>query len=119
LGDVDLGSVDAESHKRLAESFVKTPQATAAAQLRKTQFLGRKGARKSALFSQLQSLFHDVGHLRTRVILLTFDQYAWSALRQYKEAGLLSEQAHANAWQFTSTILGRRGQFRTEFVAAL
>lgn len=104
LGNLDLGSVDAESDKRLAEYFVKTPQATAAVRLRKTQFLGRKGAGKSALFSQLQSLFHDAGHHRTRVILLTPDQYAWGALRQYKETGLLSEQAHANAWQFTIAV---------------
>ncbi len=104
LGNIDLGSVDAESDKRLAEYFVKTPQATAAVRLRKTQFLGRKGAGKSALFSQLQSLFHESGSHRTRVILLTPDQYAWGALRQYKETGLLSEQAHANAWQFTIAV---------------
>jgi len=104
LGEVDLGSVDAESDARLAEYFVKTPQATVATQLRKTQFLGRKGAGKSALFSQLQSLFHSSGQLRTRVVLLTPDQYAWGALRQYKEFGLLPEQAHANAWQFTIAV---------------
>ena len=44
LDDLDLGSVDAESDKRLAEYFVTTPQATAAVKLQKSHFLGRKGA---------------------------------------------------------------------------
>lgn len=104
IGNVDLGAVDAESDRRLADYFVTTPQATAAATLARTQFLGRKGSGKSALFSQLQTLFREAGHFKNRVVHLTPDQYAWSALRQYKESGLLSEQAHANAWQFTIAV---------------
>jgi len=104
IDDVDLGAVDAESDKRLAEYFLTTPQATAAVKLRKSHFLGRKGAGKSALFSQLRSLFRKAGHEKVRVILLTPNEYAWSALRQYKESGLLSEQAHANAWKFTIAV---------------
>jgi hypothetical protein len=104
LGYVDLGAVDAESDKRLGEYFVTTPQAKAALELRKSHFLGRKGAGKSALFTQLGSLFIKAGHTKLRVIPITPNEYAWSALRQYKEAGLLSEQAHANAWKFTIAV---------------
>jgi hypothetical protein len=104
LGDIDLGAVDAESDKRLGEYFVTTPQVKAAVQLRKSHFLGRKGAGKSALFSQLGSLFIKAGKTKVRVVLLTPDEYAWSALRKYKEAGLLPEQAHASAWKFTIAV---------------
>ena len=104
LADIDLGSVDAESDKRLGEYFVTTPQAKKAVQLRKSHFLGRKGAGKSALFSQLRSLFTKAGHTKVRIVSLTPDEYAWSALRRYKETGLLPEQAHANAWKFTIAV---------------
>jgi hypothetical protein len=104
LGDIDLGTVDAESDRKLGQYFITTPQAKAAVKLRKTQFLGRKGAGKSALFSQLDALFQKAGHHKSRVILMTPDQYAWGALRQYKEAGLLAEQAHSNAWEFTIAV---------------
>lgn len=104
LGDVDLGAVDAESDKRLGEYFVTTPQAKATPELRKSHFLGRKGAGKSALFTQLRSLFIKAGHTKLRVIPITPNEYPWSALRQYKEAGLLSEQARANAWKFTIAV---------------
>ncbi len=104
LKDIDLGAVDAESDRRLAEYFVTTPQATAALELRKSHFLGRKGAGKSALFTQLNSLFRKAGHNKIRVISLTPNEYAWSALRNYKESGLLPEQAHANAWKFTIAV---------------
>jgi hypothetical protein len=56
------------------------------------------------LFSQLGSLLQKAGHYKTRVIALTPDQYARRALRQYKETGLLSEQARANAWKFTVAV---------------
>ena len=36
--------------------------------------------------------------------MITPDQYSWSALREYREAGLPPEQAHANAWKFTLAI---------------
>ena len=32
------------------------------------------------------------------------DQYAWSALKEYKEQGILAEQAHTNAWKLTLAI---------------
>lgn len=35
------------------------------------------------------------------VIPITPDQYSWSVLKDYKESGILPEQAHTNAWRFT------------------
>lgn len=104
LKDVQLGAPDAEADRRLATYFLNTPHVEAALQLRRTLFLGRKGAGKSALFTQFPRLVSEAGHKTTKVILVTPDQYAWSALRQYQEAGLLPEQAHANAWKFTLAI---------------
>lgn len=57
LGDIDLGTVDAESDRKLGQYFITTPQAKAAVKLRKTQFLGRKGAGKSALFRSSMHYF--------------------------------------------------------------
>ena len=104
LRDVQIGTPDAEADRRLASYFLRTPHVEAALQLRRTLFLGRKGAGKSALFTQLPRLVAEAGHQATKVILVTPDQYAWNALRQYQEAGLLPEQAHANAWKFTLAI---------------
>ncbi|WP_313603794.1 P-loop ATPase, Sll1717 family [Comamonas jiangduensis] len=104
LRDVQLGTPDAEADRRLANYFLRTPHVEAALQLRRTLFLGRKGAGKSALFTQLPRLVAEAGHSSTKVISVTPDQYAWNALREYQEAGLLPEQAHANAWKFTLAI---------------
>lgn len=104
LADVHIGTPDAEADRRLAAYFLKTPYVDAALQLRRTLFLGRKGAGKSALFTQLPRLVNEAGHTATKVILVTPDQYAWNALREYQERGLLPEQAHANAWKFTLAI---------------
>lgn len=104
LKDVQIGTPDAEADRRLASYFLRTPHVEAALQLRRTLFLGRKGAGKSALFTQLPRLIAEAGHQSTKVISVTPDQYAWNALRQYQEAGLLPEQAHANAWKFTLAI---------------
>lgn len=104
LRHVQLGTPDAEADRRLASYFLRTPHVEAALQLRRTLFLGRKGAGKSALFTQLPRLVDEAGHRATKVISVTPDQYAWNALSQYKEAGLLPEQAHANAWKFTLAI---------------
>lgn len=104
LADVQLGAPDAEADKRLANYFLTTPHVEAALHLRRTLFLGRKGAGKSALFTQLPRLVAEAGHPNTKIILVTPDQYAWSALREYQEGGLLPEQAHANAWKFTLAI---------------
>lgn len=104
LASVQLGAPDAEADRRLAAYFLKTPYVDSALQLRRTLFLGRKGAGKSALFTQLPRLVAEAGFAETKVILVTPDQYAWNALREYKEAGILPEQAHANAWKFTLAI---------------
>ncbi len=104
LADVQLGTPDAEADRRLAAYFLKTPHVDAALQLRRTLFLGRKGAGKSALFTQLPRLVREAGYTSAKVILVTPDQYAWNALREYQERGLLPEQAHANAWKFTLAI---------------
>ncbi len=104
LRDVQVGTPDAEADRRLATYFLRTPHVEAALQLRRTLFLGRKGAGKSALFTQLPRLVAEAGHQATKVISVTPDQYAWNALRQYQETGLLPEQAHSNAWKFTLAI---------------
>lgn len=104
LAEVQLGAPDAEADKRLAHYFLSTPHVGAALKLRRTMFLGRKGAGKSALFTQLPRLVTEAGYGNSKVILVTPDQYAWSALREYQESGLLPEQAHANAWKFTLAI---------------
>ena len=104
LADIDLGSVDAEADRRLSEYFVKTPYVDSALSVRRSHYLGRKGSGKSALFTQLDRLISEAGFESTRVLKVTPDQYAWNALRQYQEQGLLPEQAHANAWKFTIAI---------------
>lgn len=103
LRDVDLGGFDAESDYKLAEDFVATQFVEAAVEGRRTLFLGRKGSGKSALFSQLPRLLREAGRT-TAVVPVTPDQYAWSALKQYQEQGLLPEQAHTNAWKLTLAI---------------
>lgn len=37
-------------------------------------------------------------------ISMSPDQYAWGALKEYKEQGILAEQAHTNAWKLTLAI---------------
>jgi hypothetical protein len=104
FANFELGAPDAEADRRLASYFVKTPYVESALHLRRSLYLGRKGAGKSALFTQLARLIREAGFVDTKVLLITPDQYSWSALREYKEAGLLPEQAHANAWKFTLAI---------------
>lgn len=103
LEDVDFGSVDAESDPRLGDYFVETPYMNSALKGRKTQILGRKGSGKSALFTQIPTLAHRINP-DTSVVLITPDNYAWSALKQYREQGLLIEHAHTNAWKFTLIV---------------
>lgn len=100
----ELGAPDAEADRRLASYFVKTPYVDSALRLRRSLYLGRKGAGKSALFTQLPRLIREAEFLDTKVISITPDQYSWNALREYQESGLLPEQAHANAWKFTLAI---------------
>jgi hypothetical protein len=104
LGDIDLGSADAESDRRLSDYFVKTPYVESALSIARSHFLGSKGSGKSALFTQLERLFREAGYANLRVLKMTPDQYAWHALRQYDEQGLLPEHAHTNAWKFTIAI---------------
>jgi energy-coupling factor transporter ATP-binding protein EcfA2 len=104
LRDVDLGGIDAESDKRLGDYFVSTPYVRSVYDGKRTLFLGRKGAGKSAVFAQLDRVLKDAALSETIVIRVTPDQYAWSALRSYTEQGILPEQAHTNAWKLTLAI---------------
>ena len=104
MKDLDFGAVDAEADQRLAEYFVNTPQVAEAIRFRSAHFIGRKGSGKSAIFTQLPRLSRDKYGDKISVSLMTPDQYAWGALREYEERGLLSEQAHTNAWKFTIAV---------------
>ncbi|HWA67820.1 MAG TPA: hypothetical protein VG899_15770 [Mycobacteriales bacterium] len=101
---IDLGGIDAESDPRLEAYFVETPYVQSALQGRRTLFLGRKGSGKSALFRELPRLAAAHATDDQAVLAVRPDQYAWSALREYKEQGLLSEQAHTNAWKLTLAV---------------
>jgi hypothetical protein len=101
VGDVDLGSIDAESDYKLEEYFVTTPYVQTALTGRRRLFLGYKGSGKSALFSQLPRLLHADGY---EVVSITPDQYAWAALKEYRELGIQPEQAHTNAWKLTLAV---------------
>lgn len=103
VGSLDLGGIDAESDFGLDEYFVTTPYVHSALDGRRTQFLGRKGSGKSALFRHIPRLA-EARDPRLVVIPITPDQYAWSALKQYEEQGLLPEHAHTNAWKFTLIV---------------
>jgi hypothetical protein len=100
LGDIDLGELDAEADTDLPKYFVRTPYVEEAVAGRASLFLGRKGSGKSGVFTQLPRLLHEADRA-VEVLRVTPDQYAWSALKQYSELGLLPEQAHTNAWKFS------------------
>ena len=104
LADIDLGGIDAESDPRLEEYFVTTPYVHNAFSGRRSLFLGRKGSGKSALFTQLPRLASTLDSPDRSVALLTPDQYSWSALKKYREQGLLDEHAHTNAWKLSLAI---------------
>ncbi len=105
LADIDLGGTDAEADTRLAEDFVRTGYVDSAVNGPQTLFLGRKGSGKSALFAQLPTLLSEAEpSSSTLVVQITPDQYAWAALKQYEELGLLREQAHTNAWRLTVAL---------------
>lgn len=104
LADIDLGSADAESDDRLGEYFVSTGYVLEALNGDKTIFLGRKGAGKTALFRQLPDLYRAEGRAELITISMSPDQYAWGALKEYREQGILAEQAHTNAWKLTLAI---------------
>src|SRR5690242_3180171 len=96
LRDIDFGSADAESDPRLGEYFVHTEYVAAALDGTSTVFLGRKGSGKTALFQQLPQLYRDAGR-DILTIPVTPDEYAWAALKEYKEQGITAEAAHTNA----------------------
>ena len=102
--DLDFGGVDAESDHGLADYFIDTPQVDEALSFRSAHFIGRKGSGKSSIFTQLPRLAAARYGPACQVSLMTPDQYAWGALRQYEEQGLLPEQAHSNAWKFTIAV---------------
>ena len=102
--DLEFGTVDAEADRKLAQYFINTPQVDQALRFRSAHFLGRKGSGKSAIFTQLPRLTAEKYRAQVAVSLMTPDQYAWGALRDYQEQGLLSEQAHCNAWKFTIAV---------------
>lgn len=104
LDEIDFGSADAESDDRLGEYFVSTGYVREALSGKKTIFLGRKGAGKTALFRQLPDLYRDEGRDDLVTISMSPDQYAWGALKAYTEQGILAEQAHTNAWKLTLAI---------------
>ena len=103
IGDLDLGASDAESDRRLGDYFVTTPFVEEALSGRRTLFLGRKGSGKSALFKQFPDLLVSNGR-RLSVVSITPDQYAWQALRDYRERGLSEQAAHRNAWKLTLAV---------------
>lgn len=98
LQNIDLGKDEAEQDQRLKEYFLKTTSYQNALLGTKTIVIGRKGSGKSAIFTLMRSELEKAG---TLVIPITPDQYSWSALRDYREQGILPEQAHTNAWKFT------------------
>lgn len=104
LRDIDFGSADAESDERLGDYFVSTGYVNEALTGKKTIFLGRKGAGKTALFKQLPRLYREQGRDDLVVISMSPDAYAWGALKEYREQGILAEQAHTNAWKLTLAI---------------
>jgi hypothetical protein len=98
LSKIDLGNDEAEQDTRLEEYFLRTPFYENAMNGNKTLLIGRKGSGKSAIFILIDKEFRRAGNM---VITITPDQYSWSALKDYKESGILPEQANTNAWRLT------------------
>lgn len=98
LSSIDLGKDEAEQDERLREYFVKTTSYENALSEAKTIIIGRKGSGKSAIFALMKEELNERGEI---VIPITPDQYSWSVLKDYEEAGILPEQAHTNAWKMT------------------
>jgi hypothetical protein len=104
IGDVELGQIEAEADRKLADYFVTTDFVVDAISGAGSLFLGRKGSGKSALFTQLPRLMRESGQSDVIEILLTPDNYSWAALQRYEEQGLLPEHAHTNAWKYSLAI---------------
>ncbi len=103
ISRLDLGASDAESDRRLGEYFVTTPYVEEALSGRRTLFLGRKGSGKSALFRQFPPLVAEAGR-ELSVVPITPDNYAWRALKDYRERGLSNQAAHRTAWKLTLAV---------------
>jgi hypothetical protein len=97
LSKIDLGKDEAEQDERLKEYFLKTESYRRAFTGEKSIIIGRKGSGKSAIFKLIADELGD----NEIVIKITPDQYSWSALKDYKEQGILQELAHTNSWKFT------------------
>jgi hypothetical protein len=104
IKDLNFGTVDAEADRHLADYFITTPQVEQALSFKSAHFLGRKGSGKSSIFSQLPRLADSKFGRKVLVNKMTPDQYAWGALKEYTEQGLLPEQAHCNAWKFAIAV---------------
>jgi len=98
LDKIDLGKDEAEQDERLREYFVRTAHYKNTLSGSKNIIIGRKGSGKSAIFTLAKEQLETEGHL---VIPITPLQYSWTTLKDYKETGITSEQAHTNAWRFT------------------
>ena len=98
LNQIDLGNDEAEQDTRLEEYFLRTPFYKNAMNGSKTLVIGRKGSGKSAIFILTDKEIQRAGNM---VITITPDQYSWRALKDYKESGILPEQANTNAWRLT------------------
>jgi hypothetical protein len=95
---IDLGKDEAELDERLREYFIRTSHYQNTITGSKTIIIGRKGSGKSAIFTLAKEQLESQGSL---VIPITPMQYSWTALKEYKEAGITAEQAHTNAWIIT------------------
>lgn len=98
LTKIDLGKDEAEQDQRLADYFLKTQTYKNALTGNKTIIIGRKGSGKSAIFTLLKNELTDPN---TILIPITPDQYSWSALKDYRDKGILPIQANTNAWKLT------------------
>lgn len=98
LTKIDLGKDEAEQDQRLSDYFLKTDTYKSALSGNKTIIIGRKGSGKSAIFTLLKN---ELDNENTILIPITPDQYSWSALKDYRDSGILPIQANTNAWKLT------------------
>ena len=98
LTQIDLGKDEAEQDQRLSAYFLKTTTYNNALTGKKTIIIGRKGSGKSAIFTLLKN---ELATDNTILIPITPDQYSWSALKDYRDTGMLPIQANTNAWKLT------------------
>jgi hypothetical protein len=102
VADLDLGATDAEADYKLDQDFIRTRYVDDALYGQRFVFLGRKGSGKSALFRQLPALARSAE--AASVFQVAPEQYAWTALKAYRERGLTPQQAHVSAWRLTLAV---------------